>query len=82
MRYRTFLEPDAKRDVDSYVKIISDKWNISFKIADCNRTVTLLFPLETIRDIEISRAKLNKLQVALNHITAELTKAEKGIRGN
>ena len=77
MRRRTFLEPPSSV-IDSYVATDIADGNISLKLADCNRAVTLDFSVGRwqSRDVAHAMTKLNKIRAALDRIELALDKAD------
>ncbi len=70
---RTFLET-AKTGIDSYVSTTIDGDQITLKIADCNRSVSLDFSYGKYdsRTKSAARAKLARLYRALDEIQKAL----------
>ena len=69
MRWRLFLEP-AGNDVDSYVSVHVNSWQIKLKIADCDRRVRLYFTPTNEKNRRAMLAKVEKLQRALDAVEA------------
>lgn len=65
MRWRTFLEP-AGNDVDSYVALKVNDYEIELKIADCNRNAKLGFTPYNERHRKTMLRKVEKLRIALD----------------
>lgn len=72
MRWRTFLEP-AGNDVDSYVAVKVNDWEIELKIADCDRRIKLYFQPESERNRKTMLKKVAKLRTALDAVEAAVT---------
>lgn len=72
-RWRTWLEPRARDEVDSYAAVTKYTWGgVELKIADCDRRVTLSFYPNRL---DYSREKLNRLRSALDMVDKYLDEA-------
>lgn len=65
MRWRVFLEP-AGNDVDSYVAIHINNYQIKLKIADCDRSVKLYFTPENEGHRKTLLKKIEKIRMSLD----------------